>query len=174
MAKFVGNFTESMKDYTEKKLMKLANRGVDYENARVTYEKIAKNNCIVEISIGNKIRAKKKGLAEDFYDIVLEVISCITSQVDRYKKYVSNKRSVDLEEFMTVMDDIDSEDEVAKYTISKNKTLFVEGMHVEDAIEEMEVLGHSFFIFKDLDNGEAMTVLYARYDGTYGTIKVVD
>lgn len=174
MAKFVGNFTESMKDYTEKKLQKLANRGVDYENARVTYERIAKNNCIVEISIGNKIRAKKSGLAEDFYNIVLEVISCLISQADRYNKYVSKKRNENVVETMTPEPEEVDEENIAKYTISKEKTLYVEGMHFEDAVEEMEVLGHTFFVYKDIDMNYDVCIVYKRYDGTYGTIRVVD
>lgn len=171
--KFVGNFTESMKDYTERKLQKLGNRNIDYENARITYNHIAKG-CVVEISIDNKLRAKKSGEPEDYYDLVLEIVECLMSQADRYNKYNSRKKR-DNQVLESFAEEFEFEDEnLPKYEISRNKTLNIEGMTVNDAIEEMEVLGHTFFIFKDLENNDSTSVVYKRYDGTYGTIQVLD
>ena len=43
-------------------------------------------------------------------------------------------------------------------------------MQPEDAIEQMELLGHSFFIYFDPDS-KGMAVLYRRHDGSYGVLE---
>lgn len=54
--------------------------------------------------------------------------------------------------------------------IIKTKRFVMEPMPREEAIEQMENLGHDFFLFQDSDTGE-ICLLYRRYDGNYGIIE---
>lgn len=153
---FIGNFTDAMKDYTEEKISKIQTKGIDCENVRVKLDFLPVD-MVLEISINNKIRNSKKG--EDFYALVVDVVDSICSQVNRYKKYSNRKNN-----------DILFESEVLTEVV-KTKLLFLEEMSQEDAIEAMEILGHTFFIYKDIDHKNDVCVIYKRKDGSYGLIQ---
>ena len=157
---FIGNFTDAMKNYTEEKISKIESKGIKCDHVRVKMEKLPVSR-VVEISINNKIRNSKKG--EDFYALVIDVVDSICSQVTRYKKYTNKKQDINY-----------LQSEQAEYAcpeIAKRKMFFVEEMSEEEAIETMEVLGHDFFIYNDIDNGKRTCVAYKRNDGKYGIIE---
>ena len=54
--------------------------------------------------------------------------------------------------------------------IVKRKKIEIKPMSEEEAILQMELLGHTFFVYKDSENDEVM-VLYKRHDGNYGIIE---
>ena len=60
-----------------------------------------------------------------------------------------------------------SEDELR---IVRNKQFYFKPMTREEAILQMNLLGHNFFAFRDEDNGGAFAVVYRRNDGGYGLI----
>ena len=60
--------------------------------------------------------------------------------------------------------------EEQNYDIVRVKKFSVKPMSVEDAITQMELLGHDFFLFMNEEN-ENMNVLYRRHDGAYGLLQ---
>ena len=60
--------------------------------------------------------------------------------------------------------------EEQNYDIVRTKKFAVKPMGVEDAITQMELLGHDFFLFLNEDS-ETMNVLYRRHDGSYGLLQ---
>ena len=62
------------------------------------------------------------------------------------------------------------EEEEPKEKIVKRKDIEMKPMDEEEAILEMELLGHSFFVYKDMDTNKTC-VLYKRKDGNYGLIE---
>ena len=62
------------------------------------------------------------------------------------------------------------EEEDSKEKIVKRKNIETKPMDEEEAILEMELLGHSFFVYKDMDTNNTC-VLYKRKDGDYGLIE---
>ena len=54
--------------------------------------------------------------------------------------------------------------------VVKRKKVYLKPMDEEEAILQMEFLGHTFFIYRDI-NSEKVNVLYKRFDGTYGVIE---
>ena len=66
--------------------------------------------------------------------------------------------------------EIDTNDEDAKEKIVKRKNIEMKPMDEEEAILEMELLGHNFFVYKDMDTNK-VCVLYKRKDGNYGLIE---
>ena len=63
------------------------------------------------------------------------------------------------------------EPEEGEYRIVRSKTFPIKPMSRDEAILQMNLLGHSFFAFKDEEAGGAFAVVYRRYDGDYGIIE---
>jgi putative sigma-54 modulation protein len=163
--KYVGNFTTAMKDYVEEKISKISKKGIECESVRVKLD-ILPNDKHLEISINNKIRNSKKG--DDFYALVVDVVDSICSQVSRYKKYNHHKNRV-VEEFANV--EFEPDDNMKIGEISRNKIVILESLSVDEAIENMEILGHSFFVYRDIDCKDNICLVYKRKDETYGRIE---
>lgn len=158
---YLGNFSVAMKEYTEEKLARLSALG-SYRDVRVTLTVLPNKKFNLEMSLDNKVRANSNG--EDFYTLVIDCIDKLFSQLSKYKKYLDKKYN-DRPILDSVMELTD------EYTVAREKVLIVEEMCQEEAIANMEILGHSFFIFKDIDSENYITVVYKRKDGTYGTIQ---
>ena len=65
---------------------------------------------------------------------------------------------------------MDEDDEGDAQTIVKRKKVEVKPMSEEEAILQMELIGHQFYLFKDADTNQP-TVVYKRKDGNYGIIE---
>ena len=61
-------------------------------------------------------------------------------------------------------------EEETKTSIVKRKVVEMKPMDEEEAVLQMELLGHEFFVFQDVDTG-TISVLYRRKDGNYGIIE---
>ena len=66
------------------------------------------------------------------------------------------------------IDDVGTDDE-EPYHVVRTKRFSMKPMATDEAIEQMELLGHSFFLFQNVDNDQ-FNVVYIRHDGTYGLI----
>ena len=64
--------------------------------------------------------------------------------------------------------------EEGAFDIVRTKRFTVKPMSVEEAILQMNLLGHSFFVFRNTDFGDAICVVYRRNNGGYGIIKTED
>ena len=162
---YVGNFTDAMKAYVEDKIGKLK-KFTDTDDTTVKVgKKNSKNILRLEISC-NGVRATSNG--EDFYHLVNECVDKILSQVKRYKKTMTNKsRNNKIEAYSIDIDD--NETEYAK-EIVREKFLNPDTLTDEEAIEEMEVLNHNFYVYYSVDR-QRTCVIYKRSEpGTYGVI----
>lgn len=160
---YVGNFTNAMKEYVEEKILKL-NKLTDTDEVTVKLgKKNSKDIMRLEISC-NGVRSTSNG--EDFYSLVNECIDKIITQVKRYKKTMSNKsRNSKINDYSVDVD----ETEYAK-EIVREKFLNPEEITDDEAIEEMELLNHNFYIYYSVDR-QRTCVIYKRSEpGTYGVI----
>jgi putative sigma-54 modulation protein len=163
------SFTDAMKDYAEDKIKRL-DKFIDTSNATITAVVLGDNKIKVEISLGSEIRASKVG--EDFYALVIDVVEQLDGQIRRYRtSNIFKKRRSGIKEFeLDPLNNI----EVPTYTASKEKFIEAQGMSFDDAVEEMELLGHTFFIYRDIDRLYQVCVVYKRTDGNYGLLRVED
>ena len=155
------NFSEAMKNYTSEKLEKLESFPEVNGDFRVTLTTLPNKEFNVEISVDNKIRASSVG--EDYYALVIDTIQKLQLQIKKYRKYIDHKTKgskYEIEEY----DDVDD-------LIAKEKTLIVDELSIDEAIVEMDILGHNFFIFRDIDCGNEITVIYKRKDERIGLIR---
>lgn len=177
------NFTDEQKDYISKKiehLAKFADRVSDestevHVNVKENKLKTTDNNVTVEITMFVPhaiIRAEVNGVTvEEAIDLCEEKLR---KQIERYKgKLHRRSDSGKLMPESTLEKLAGTQEEFLELKkILKRKTFTdIKQMHEEEALEQMELLGHSFFVFNNPNTGLA-SVVYKRGDGTYGIINI--
>lgn len=157
--------SDANKEYVEKKLSKLQDFLSDYDNvtARVVC-KVYKTYHKVEITIPTKNIILRAEVMEDtLYAAIDSAIDKLVKQVRRYNDKTKDKlgkkgiRSVDAEAPQTEK-------------IVRDKHVDLEPMTREEAIDQMEMLGHDFFIYLDKETRKT-NVIYLRTDGDYAVIE---
>lgn len=109
-----------------------------------------------------------EGRGEDLFKAVDKVAAIMTRQLERHKGKLYNKgrgSSLARGEFNETAGQAGFGSKIIK-----TKRFTVDAMSADEAIEQMERLGHSFFLFLDAD-AEVIKLLYRRNDGNYGLIE---
>ena len=161
--------TEGMWHRIETKLSFLNKYLLIDENttARVV-AKVYPNAQKVEITIPSKVGIlRAEVIHEDFYAAVDLAIDKLEDQIRRQKTRLSRRHKDSLAE--TFVDE--GKENSAKDVLVRTKVIDAEEMTLDEAIMRMEMLSHSFFIYRDVD-AEKMAVVYKRFDGNYGLIEV--
>ena len=161
--------TEAMKKHINEKLKKIEKYLEKSDNVRATVAiKVKGHRQTIEITIPLKnfiIRSEET--QDDFYAAVDKAVDIIERQIRKNKTKIKAKEAKTKYDFSIV--DIE-EDEEEESTIIKRKTVEVKPMDEEEAILQLELLGHEFYLFKNVDtNKEA--VIYKRKNGGYGLIE---
>lgn len=163
------DITDAMKDYIQEKLQRLDKYLEHANEVRATVVvKIHGHQQIVEITIPlHNFIIRSEETQDDFYTAVDKALDVMERQIRKNKtrikaKEVKTKRDFSLLEL--------EEENLEPETIIKRKTVEIKPMDEEEAILQMELLGHQFYLFKDVDtNKEA--VVYKRKNGGYGLIE---
>ena len=158
--------TDSLRDYVINKLDRMVKyfEEPDKVNVKVLFS-VRGREQKVEITINNKkfdLRAEVSH--SDLYAAIDLAIDKLESQMRKYKSKLMSKSRIEI-----VYDDEIIDDEPLTDVV-KRKKVYLKPMDEEEAILQMEFLGHTFFIYRDI-NSEKVNVLYKRYDGTYGVIE---
>lgn len=163
-----GDNTNSIKEYIESKLDKL-NKYFNSDNctATVLTKKEGRNQKIeVTIPTDNFI-LRNEAVNEDLYAAIDNVSDKLERQIRKNKEKINKKQNKTvIKDFEFLLEDEFENDE----KIVKRKKLELKPIDEEEAIIEMEMLGHNFFVFKDVDS-EKICVLYKRKNGNYGIIE---
>lgn len=158
---------EPDKAMIEKKIGKLSKFFHDDTEATVTVSS-QKNDKIVEVTIfanGLVYRAEERN--EDLLDAVDKAEVAIDRQIRRNKTRL--EKSIKREAFTPDIDDIPIEEE-KEFKIIRTKSHFLKPMTPEEAVLQMNLLGHEFFIFFNAIT-ETTDIVYKRKDGNYGLIE---
>ena len=160
--------TEGLKTAVTDKLSKLEKYFADDTDAQVTFS-VEKERQKIEVTIpmkGHIIRAEQ--VSDDMYvsiDLVLEVIE---RQVTRHKKkLVDKQQNAAFLQDSFIDEDIEDDEDIK---IVRTKRFDIKPMYPEDACIQMDLLGHSFFVFMNADTDE-VNVVYKRKGNTYGLIE---
>ena len=172
--KFTGKnieVTDALKEVTLKKFEKLDkffNKDIE---GKVTYS-VVKNNRIFEATIylPNSTILRAEESTNDMYTSIDIVLDNLERQIRKNKTKLQKKyQSLETIRFEKIADPQEELEDAPK--IVKTKNFDVNMMTDEEAILQIELLNHDFFIYKDADSGKT-NVLYKRKDGHYGLIKV--
>ena len=112
---------------------------------------------------GILLRAEER--AAELMHAIDEAVASLRRPIERYKgKHWRNKQRHDNSPSMAEVADVVSQ----ATSIVRTKSFTIKPMADEEAIEQMELLGHSFFVYRDFES--QVRVLYRRADGRYGVI----
>lgn len=158
--------TDSIKNYIEEKLSKMDKY---FKSESVEAKVLISVNGIdqkVEVTINeSKYFIRAEEINNDLYAAIDIVIDKLERQFRKYKTKLNNKNKV--EESQIEIEDYFEEPEEE---VVKRKELFLKPMDEEEAITQMELLGHTFFVFKNIET-EKICVVYKRKDGAYGILE---
>ena len=158
--------TEAIKNYIEEKLNKLNKyfKNPDEIEASILTKQDGRMQRI-EVTIPTPhFTLRNEVSEEDLYAAIDLVSDKLERQIRKNKDKINKKiNKVYIQEFQ-----YDLEDEYDKETsVVKRKKVELKPIDEEEAIIQMNMLGHSFFVYKDVDTNE-ICVLYKRQDGNYG------
>ncbi len=160
--------SEAMKEYFSKKMSKIERLIRDEEcdvEARFSKER---QLYTVEITFKMKsiiVRAEEK--TKDFYASVDSAVDNLERRLKRFKdRFRTLKREKAIEEAANVAQPEENEE---KEKVVKVKKFELRPMSVEEAIIQLEMLDHEFFMFRNAESDQ-INVLYRRKDGNYGLI----
>lgn len=165
--------SDRMRDYVEKRIGKLgryledsAELRVEFSNESVrsaTLRQVVQLTCL---NNGSVFRSEER--AADLTAAIDAVVDKLDRQIKRHKdKRVSRKRRAQPQEGLVALAEPAVEEEQLVVRVKRFRT---SPMTEEDAIEQMENLGHTFFGFFNRDTGE-LNVVYKRLDGNYGRLE---
>ena len=161
--------TDAIKDYAETKLGKLEKYFKDDDITANVLAKVRGKSQIVEVTIPtSKFILRSEEENEDLYAAIDLVTDKLERQIRKNKTRLNRNIKDSVKEFNFDFDIKDEEE--SKEKIVKRKNIEMKPMDEEEAILEMELLGHSFFVYKDMDTNK-ICVLYKRKDGDYGLIE---
>ena len=162
--------TDAMKDYINEKLKKLDKYLEKSEDVRASVViKIKGHRQTVEITIPLKnfiIRSEET--QEDFYAAVDKAIDIMERQIRKNKTKIKAKETKTKYDFNII--DIEEEELEEPTTIIKRKTVEVKPMDEDEAILQLELLGHEFYLFRNIATDKE-AVVYKRKNGGYGLIE---
>ena len=159
--------TDAMKSYVKEKLSKLDKYIVDQKAKDTVLVKVRSYTQKVEVTIPLKtliLRAEEE--QEDFYAAVDLIINKLERQIRKNKAKLQSRNKSKTKEF-NVDDLIPIEDDSE---VVKRKKIDVKPMSSEEAILQMELLGHDFYVYRDSETN-AVNVVYKRKEKGYGIIE---
>jgi putative sigma-54 modulation protein len=164
--------TEAIANVIKKKMIRLDRYFVI--NDEVTCRAVVRSYKVgakVEITIFTKMmdfRAEVKD--NDLYAAVDFAIDKLEGQMRKLKTRLDRSKRQGIADSL-ILENIESEKiSTTMEEVVRTKSIFLNPMSIDDAITRMEALGHTFFVYLDIDD-HLVSVLYRRNDGGYGIIQ---
>ena len=150
--------TEAMESYAKEKISRLEKYLENSDDTHATIlVKIHGHLHIVEVTIPLKnfiLRAEES--KDDFYAAIDTVTDKLERQIRKNKTRIAAKKNKEVKDF--AYDYIQSIEEESEEKIVKRKKIEVKPMDEEEAILQMELLGHEFYLYKDIETGEPAVI----------------
>jgi putative sigma-54 modulation protein len=166
--------TDALRSYAEEKLGKLERQltdpRVELELAVEKNPSIAENH-VAEATIwtnGPVLRAREA--SSDMRASIDQLVEKLERQVNRYRTRARSRRRRAARANEPASETIPVVADEAEPLIVKTKQFSVNPMSPEEAVLQLELIGHDFFVFRDAASGE-VNVVYRRRDGDYGLIE---
>ena len=163
---------ENVHKYAEKKVMKLERFFGTDADALVTFS-VEKNRNNVEITVhaaGTYFRASES--TSDMFASIDAAVATIERQIRKNKTRLAKKLREGAFEREVQPEYVPADDtvEAGAFEVVRRKRFPIKPMSVEEAILQMDLLEHTFFVFRDVAADGAVSVVYRRTNGGYGLI----
>ncbi len=175
---------DRLREYVEKKIGKMQKFLPDVQEIRVELaeEKSRKTSEreVVQVTMrsnGTLLRAEERN--SDIYAAIDAVADKLHGQINRFKgkrrrkmerAQVAQVEALETEYISAAMEPVAEEEEVFEGRIVRTKRFSMVPMSEDEAIDQMELLGHDFFVFYNAAN-DSINVLYRRSDGNFGLLQ---
>lgn len=164
--------TPALRMYVEKKIVKFEKflNGDQEVLAEVTL-RTEREQHIAELTMDlNGLILRGEGNTSDMYASIDDSVDRIERQFSKFKTRIQRRIQGPKISEIPVPTSSDQESEAKEAKIVRTKRFAFKPMSVEEAVMQMELLGHSFFVFSNAGNDE-VNVVYKRRDGNYGLIE---
>jgi putative sigma-54 modulation protein len=165
--------SETTRAYVENKVGKLGRYLPTLDEGKVEISregtKLPGQRFTVQVTLDSRgvlIRAQEK--SKDMRTAVNRVVDVLTKRIERYKGKLYDKSKGS--SFARQGAVIEAEEMEVPKRVVKSKRFLVKPMPIDEAVNQMELLGHDFFLFIDADT-DRLNLLYRRSDGNYGLIE---
>ena len=176
--------SDRLREYVDKKIGKMSKFLPDLQEIRVELaeEKSRKNSEreIVQVTMrsnGTLLRAEERN--SDIYAAIDAVADKLNGQINRFKgkrrrklerAQVAAVEALEIEYMSEAMEPANEEEEPFQGRIVRTKRFSMLPMDEEEAVDQMELLGHDFFVFYNVKS-DSINVLYRRSDGNFGLLQ---
>lgn len=163
--------SEELRAYTEKKVSKL-DRFFKTESAAYVTFSMERGRFLAEITISNNgLYYRASELTNDMYASVDSSVAAIERQIRKNKTRLEKRlREGALEREVKPSYVPVEDDETEEFNIVRSKRFSIKPMSPEEAILQMNLLEHEFFVFRNDEEDGAISVVYRRKNGGYGLI----
>ncbi|QMU07121.1 ribosome hibernation-promoting factor, HPF/YfiA family [Levilactobacillus suantsaii] len=172
--------TDAIRDYVEKRISKLEKyfdnnvEAIAHINLKVYQNKNAKVEVTIPLPY---LTLRAEETSPDLYASVDLVTDKLERQIRKYKTKVNRKSREKGYKNLDFAPEATSEDDQSAngndFEVVRTKRLSLKPMDNEEAILQMDMLGHNFFIYQDAETN-GVSIVYRRNDGRYGLIEAND
>lgn len=157
----------SFKEHTEKKLAKIDRLFSGEGEAKVTCS-AAHNQAKVELTIlNNGMFYRTQATADNMSDALDKCVDLMIRKIRKNKtKLAKQLKTGSLDDLIAT----DTEEEEVDYDVVRRKKTAIKPQTVDEAILQMKMLGHNFYMFENNETGE-INVVYVRHNGGYGVLE---
>ena len=165
------NLRDNFKERVEKKLSKFKKIFSDEAVAHVVVT-LEKNRQTVEITIrDNRMVYRAESTQSEMNDALDRVIDILTRQIRKNKTRLEKRiKSGGIEALTAEMPAQENEEPEEEYQVVRKKQILVKPITVEEAILEMNMINHDFYMFINAETDE-VNVVYKRANGNYGVLE---
>ncbi len=165
------NLKNNFKERVEKKLAKFDRMFGDDAEAQVTVT-LEKNRQTVEVTINNNgMIYRAENTAPEMNDALDQVVYLLGRQIRRNKTRLEKRlKTGSIEEYLVGEPELEDVEEELEYDIVRKKEIPVKPLTVDEAVLQMNMIGHKFYMFTNAETGD-INVVYERNDGKYGLLE---
>ena len=171
---FVGKnieLTESLKEIAEKKFSRLDKYFSEEVEARIVFSTIKDEQTVEATIFLPKTIIRAEETTDDMYSSMDNAVDALARQIRKHKTRLKRRyQNNETIRFDELIDKETAKDE-PEHKIVKRKNFELNPMNEEEAILQMDLLNHNFFVFLDGDT-DGVSIVYKRKDGNYGKIEV--
>ena len=166
--------TDELRDYAERKIGKLDRFFKTESEAYVTFA-TERGRFIAEVTLKNNgMFYRVADTTSDIFASVDSAVAAIERQIRKNKTRLGKRirtGSLEREDDPMVVNDVGDDEDQQEFRIVRTKMFPVKPMTPEEAVLQMNLLEHEFFVFKNQNSKDAFSIVYKRKQGDYGLIE---
>lgn len=157
--------TDALKDYVTKRVGKLEKYSDEFQEIQVTLL-VERDRHRVEVTApinGMILRGEEE--TADMYSSIDLVLEKLERQIDKYRTRISRRMRT-----KALKDHEMAPEPEGQHDVVRNKKFQAKPMSIDEAIMQMNLVGHSFYVFTNSDT-QQINVVYRRNNGDYGHLE---